>query len=73
MNKDRMAKMKKGLRGVVCDKKIPMKLKGRVYCIGSYTSFILWCGVLAYRKVSHTENAGCRNGNDSLDVWPHET
>jgi len=26
--------------------------------------------MLAYQKVSHTEDDGCRNENDSLDMWP---
>ena len=25
---------------------------------------------MAYQKVTHTEDEGCRNENDSLDMWP---
>jgi len=33
----------------------------------------IWGRVLAYQKVLHAEDECCRNENDSLDMWPHET
>jgi len=57
--------------GVLCDKRIPLKLKGRVYRMIVRPAFLY--GVLAYQKVRHIEDEGCRNENDLLDMWSHET
>jgi len=40
---------------VLCDKKILLRLKGRVYRMVLRLALLVWSGVLAHQKVSHRE------------------
>ena len=47
----------KNASGVLCDRRIPLRLKGRVYRM-VVRSFIIWRRVLAYQKVARSEDGG---------------
>ena len=59
--------------GVLSDKKIPLKLKGRVYRMVVRLALLYKTEWLAYQKVSHTKDESYINENESLDMWSHET
>jgi len=57
---------------MLCDKKILLRLKGKAYHIVVTPTLLYAARVLAYQKVSRTNNEGNRNENDSLHGWPQE-
>jgi len=46
----------KNASGVLCDRRIPLRLKGRVYRMVVRPSFILWDAMLASQKVARSED-----------------
>jgi len=58
--------------GILCDKKILVRLKGRAYPMIVRTT-LLWSRVLANQEDLSSEVNDSRDENDSIDVWLYKT
>ena len=58
--------------GVLCDKRVPHKLKDKFYRTSIRPAIVVWCRILAYEKTTCLTDKCRGNAYVALDLWSYK-
>ena len=58
--------------GFICDRKVPTKLKGKLYCTAICPAILYGSECWALKGQHERKVEGSKNENVKMDVWPYK-